>query len=449
MTISKNADGSITVGEAKGLNGEVRVPGDKSISHRAVILGAIAEGVTKAVNFLAGEDNLSTKMAFEKMGVHIKLGPDRTRTGTFDILTIHGNGLESLKESDDVIDACNSGTTTRLLTGLLSAQPFFSVITGDDSLRKRPMARVVAPLRQMGATIAGRDDARFLPLAIKGGRLKGIEYKTPVASAQVKSAILLAGLYAKGETIVEEPAKSRDHTERMLKAFGADIKVEGLRVTVTSKNRLKSPGAIILIPGDVSSAAFFMVGAMITPKSTLELKNVGINPTRTGIIDILKKMGGSDSIEVSNEREDWSEPIADIRIKTATLEGVDISGDELLPAIDEFPIICIAAAFAYGITTISGAGELRVKESDRIAVMAQSLRAVGVVCKEKEDGIIIDGSGGKNIKGGTIDSHGDHRIAMAFAIAGLRATNGITIKNPDCATVSFPGFYDLFADISK
>ncbi|MBI5886799.1 MAG: 3-phosphoshikimate 1-carboxyvinyltransferase [Deltaproteobacteria bacterium] len=457
--ISKNADGSITVGEAKGLNGEVHVPGDKSISHRAVMLGSITDGTTRIKNFLEGEDNLSTINAFRQMGVVI------TEDGGD--LVVTGYGMDSLKEPDDVIDVRNSGTTARLLTGLFSAQPFFSVITGDASLRKRPMARVVKPLCLMGAQINGRDDDRLLPLAIKGGKLKGIKYNSPVASAQLKSAILLAGLYAEGETVVKEPAKSRDHTELMLKAFGADIKVEGLRITITSKKKLKGLSTI-LVPGDISSAAFFMVGAMITPLSELSLKGrdvtsgVGVNPTRMGIVTILEKMVGSgpiasglikrsDNVVPDNDRGLWYEPMSTINVTSADcyLKGVDISEEELLPAIDEFPIICIAAAFAKGRTVISGAGELRVKESDRIAVMAESLRAVGVTCKEKEDGIIIEGSGGKSIKGGTIDSHGDHRIAMAFAIAGLRAKDGITIKNPECADVSFPGFYDLLESIAQ
>lgn len=457
MTISKNSDGSVTVSEVRGLDGAMSVPGDKSISHRAVMLASITSGITEIRNFLEGEDNYSTVNAFKKIGVAIDSYNAKDGTPT---LIIHGHGQNGLKEPADVIDVCNSGTTARLLTGLLSAQPFFSVITGDASLRKRPMRRVVEPLRLMGAQISGRNDDRLLPLAIKGGKLKGIEYKTPVASAQLKSALLLAGLYAEGETTVVEPALSRDHTEQMLKAFGADIKTsnDALRVSVTSKNKLKSPG-IVHVPGDISSAAFFIVGAMITHRSNLLLKGIGVNPTRMGIIDILKKMIDSDSttsdqikigntFAFTNDRKIWSEPMSAINIKTAGLNGIDISGAELLPAIDEFPIICIAAAFAKGRTTISGAGELRVKESDRVAVMANSLRAIGIACEEKEDGIIIDGNGGKNIKGGTIDSRGDHRIAMAFAIAGLRATDGITILNPDCATVSFPGFYDLLKTIS-
>lgn len=442
MSISRNSDGSITVGEARGLKGEKSVPPDKSISHRAIIFGSIASGITTVDNFLEGEDNISTLTAFEQMGVKIE---HNHKVGDWaGLLRIHGKGAYSLKKPSGVIDARNSGTTARLLTGLLSAQLFSSTITGDASLRKRPMRRVVEPLRLMGAQITGEKNGELLPLTITGGRLKGIHYKTPIASAQLKSALLLAGLYADGQTTVEEPAKSRDHTERMLKALGADIEVDGLRVTITSKKALQA--FPIVVPGDISSAAFFMVGAMLTSKSDLTLKGVGVNPTRTGIIDILMKMGGS--ITRLNERLVWGEPVANVCVKTSPFNGVDISGAELLPAIDEFPIICIAAAFAKGDTTISGAGELRVKESDRIAVMVNALTAIGVECYEKPDGIIIKGQGGKNVKGGQIDSHGDHRIAMAFAIAGLRATDGINIKNPDCASVSFPGFYESLESCS-
>ncbi|MBI5562657.1 MAG: 3-phosphoshikimate 1-carboxyvinyltransferase [Deltaproteobacteria bacterium] len=440
-----NEKNSITISAANGLRGEIFVPGDKSISHRAVILGSIAEGVTEVYGFLEGEDNLSTLNAFRQMGVEIEYEP--SLAASYVVLKIHGAGAGTLKEPSNVIDARNSGTTARLLTGLLSSQPFFSVITGDDSLRKRPMRRVVEPLIKMGASITGREDARLLPLAIKGQRLHGINYKTPVASAQLKSAILLASLHADGETIVEEMEKSRDHTERMLKAFGADIRVEGLKVTVTSKNKLK--GCKVYVPGDISSAAFFMVGAMITPDSDLLMNGVGVNPTRTGIIDILRKMGGN--IDVEDKGEETGEPVANIRVKTSSLKGIDISGPELLPAIDEFPIICIAEEFASGRTTISWAVELRVKESDRIAVMSKHLRAMGVEAIEKTDGIIIEGYNAQRLSWQErveIDSMGDHRIAMSFAIAGLMATKGITIKNPECADVSFLGFYETLKLVS-
>lgn len=421
--------GTVTVEEAGGLKGEITVPGDKSISHRSVILGSIADGITEIDGFLQGEDNFSTLKAFRSMGVACHQVGAR--------LTITGNGIDGLKEPGDVIDAGNSGTTARLLLGLLSAQRFFTVLTGDSSLRKRPMKRVVAPLQKMGASITGRNGGALLPLAITGTRLKGITYSTPVASAQLKSAILLAGLYAEGETIVKEPEKSRDHTERMLRHFGADISVEGTSVRVTPARRLT--GCRIRVPGDISSAAFFMVGAAITPGSDIVLRNVGTNPTRTGIIHILEKMGAA--IEIISVSETSGETVSDIRVRSAHLKGCEISGAELLPAIDEFPIICVAAAFASGTTTISGAAELRIKESDRVAVMSEVLTNVGVKNTEKDDGIIIEGSGGKSIRGGQVNSYGDHRIAMSMAMAGLRSSDGVNISGAESVDVSFPGFF--------
>ncbi len=418
---------------AKGLRGEITVPGDKSISHRSVILGSIAEGRTEITGFLEGEDNLSTIAAFTLMGVNIQ------RNGSSVI--VDGSGLDGLKEPEDVINAGNSGTTTRLLLGLLAGRPFFSVITGDDSLRKRPMKRVVEPLSMMGASIAGRKSSSVLPLAISGKRLKAITYRTPVASAQLKSAILLAGLSADGQTIVEEPEKSRDHTERMLRLFGANVKTSGNSASVSSTNRLT--GCKITVPGDISSAAFFMAGAAFTPGSELLIRDVGINPTRVGIIDILKKMGGS--IELTGQRESSGEPVSDILVRGSSLKGVDIRGSELLPAIDEFPIICAAAAFAEGTTRISGAKELRVKESDRIAVMSESLTAIGINNTETEDGIIIEGLGTGKAKGGIIKSYGDHRIAMAMAMAALRTESGVEIEGAASVDVSFPGFFKLLS----
>ncbi|MBI5643946.1 MAG: 3-phosphoshikimate 1-carboxyvinyltransferase [Deltaproteobacteria bacterium] len=429
--------GSVTVLPAKGLKGEITVPGDKSISHRSVMFGSIADGITEVAGFLEGEDNLSTIGAFRAMGVDIEHLKDRHS------LIIKGRGINGLKEPGDVIDAGNSGTTTRILTGLLSAQPFFSVITGDASLRQRPMKRVVEPLTRMGAVIAGRNGGSNLPLAISGRKLKGIDYKTPVASAQLKSALLMAGIYADGETVIEEPEKSRDHTERMLKLFGADIKIEKNSIRVRSTKALN--GCKMKVPGDISSAAFFMVGAMIAPSSELLIKGVGTNPTRTGIIEILKKMGGS--LEVINQREESGEPVADILVRSSKLNAADISGEELLPAIDEFPIICVAAAFAEGITTISGARELRVKESDRIAVMADSLLRVGIVNREKDDGIAIEGRGTGEIEGGSIESHGDHRIAMSMAMSALRSKRGIEIDGAASVDVSFPGFFDYLEKV--
>jgi len=430
---------TVTIKKSKGFGGSVTVPGDKSISHRAVIFGAIAEGITKVTGFLPGEDNHSTIRAFAQMGVRIELDSSTE-------LTIHGVGLHGLTEPANIIDAGNSGTTTRLLIGLLAAQPFTSTITGDASLRERPMMRVVKPLRQMGASIDGKDGGRLLPLTIKGGGLHSIDYTSPVASAQLKSCLLIAGLYAEGTTTVTEPMKSRDHTERMLWAFGVDVDVDGNSVSIGKERRLK--GTVIDVPGDISSAAFFMVAAMITKGSELRINNVGLNPTRTGIIDILEKMGAS--IEVVNQRV-RKEPSGDLIVRTSDLKGIDIDGALLLPAIDEFPIVCVAAAFAKGTTRISGAAELRVKESDRITAMANALTAVGVKVEETEDGIIIHGSADSEglIKGGTVDSLGDHRIAMAMAVAGLASVDGVEIRDPECVDVSYPDFFKVLGEVSQ
>lgn len=422
---------AVMVAPASSLKGEMTVPGDKSISHRSVMLGSIADGVTEVEGFLEGEDNLSTIGAFRAMGVEI----DRPALSR---VRITGRGMRGLVEPGDVIDAGNSGTTARLLTGLLSAQNFYSVLTGDASLRSRPMKRVVEPLRLMGARIAGRKDGSLLPLSISGAKITGIEYKTPVASAQLKSALLLAGIYAEGRTVVIEPGRSRDHTERMLRYFGAEVKVDGLATIVESTKALS--GCKIKVPGDISSAAFFIVAAMITPSSELMIKGVGVNPTRTGIIDILKKMGGH--IQLINTREECGEPVSDLLVKSSALKGVEITGAELLPAIDEFPILCVAAAFAEGATSITGAGELRVKESDRISAMAGCLAAVGSNAAEGADSITIEGNCGATVRGGRVNSSGDHRIAMSMAIAALRSDNGVEIDGAAAVDVSFPGFFD-------
>ncbi len=428
--------GSIISPPAKGIRGTVTVPGDKSISHRSLIIGSIASGVTEVDGFLEGEDNLSTLNAMRLLGVKIER-KEKNR------VVVNGGGVEALREPSDVIDCLNSGTTARLLTGLLSAQPFFSVLTGDSSLRKRPMKRVVEPLSRMGALISGRREGSCLPLAITGRRLRGISYRTPMASAQLKSALLLAGLCAEGETIIEEPEKSRDHTERMLRIFGADVGIHENSIKIRSTKKLKGCG--IVVPGDISSAAFFIVGAAITPESELLIKNAGINPTRTGILKIIELMGGS--VKMLNVREVSGEPVADILVKSSKLKGIDIDGQKLLPAIDEFPIICIAAAFSDGTTTISGAGELRVKESDRIAVMAELLTSIGVEVKENEDGIIIKGIGCHQVKKSVIRSHGDHRIAMSAAIAALMSREGLEIDGAKCVDVSFPGFFNVLESV--
>ncbi len=404
------------------------------------MFGAIAEGSTQIRGFLKGADNLATIAAFKAMGVDI----DEPFVGD-NTLIINGSGLKGLKAPKGVIDCQNSGTTARLLTGLLCGQNFPTELTGDASLRARPMGRVVRPLTDMGAKIAGREgssisgskDKTFLPLCISPSTLRGIHYNTPVASAQLKSAILLAGLYAEGETSVTETAKSRDHTERMLRAMGADISVNGLTVGLNGGVPLR--GININVPGDISSAAFFMVAALIVPGSELLIKGVGVNPTRTGIIHILKKMGGL--IELQNERGGDLEPTADILVKASKLKGIDIDGTALLPAIDEFPILTIAAAFAEGRTEIRGAGELRVKESDRIAVMSDVLKNMSVSSEESPDGLSITGRPFGTLDGGKFTSHGDHRIAMSLAVAALGAREDISIYDASSVDVSFPGFF--------
>jgi 3-phosphoshikimate 1-carboxyvinyltransferase len=412
------------------LLGEARVPGDKSISHRSIMLGSIAEGVTKITGFLEAEDALSTLQAFKDMGVKID-GPDNGQ------VIIQGAGKYGLKAPTNDLYLGNSGTSMRLLSGLLSGQGFNTVLTGDKSLSGRPMKRVTEPLKQMGADIKATEKGTA-PLAITGqaGRLKGIDYTMPMASAQVKSCLLLAGMYAEGETTVTEPAPTRDHTERMLTGFSYPIKKEGNKVTINARGKLIATD--IDVPSDISSAAFFLVGASIAEGSDLTLKHVGINPTRTGVIDILQLMGAD--IRIENQRIVGGEPVADLRVISRPLKGIDIP-EELVPlAIDEFPVLFIAAACAQGQTRLSGAEELRVKESDRIQVMADGLRILGIDAQPTPDGMIIHGG---HIGAGTVNSHGDHRIAMAFSIAGLCATGTITIE--DCLNVntSFPEFKNL------
>jgi 3-phosphoshikimate 1-carboxyvinyltransferase len=411
------------------LQGEARVPGDKSVSHRSIMLGSIAEGTTHVTGFLDAEDCLSTMKAFKAMGVNIE-GPEAGR------VTIHGVGLRGLKAPAEPLYLGNSGTSMRLLSGLLSGQPFESVLTGDSSLSRRPMKRVTDPLRAMGAII-GTTETGTSPLHIHGGaRLKGIHYEMPVASAQVKSCLLLAGLYAEGTTSVREPAPTRDHTERMLMGFGYPVTREGNTVSVQSGGRLTA--CDIDVPSDISSAAFFMVGASIARDADVLLQHVGINPTRTGVIDILRLMGAR--IDVLNPREAGGEPVADIRIHSSQLRGIDIPENLVPLAIDEFPVLFVAAACAEGETRLTGAEELRVKESDRIQVMADGLQALGVDAQPTADGMIVRGG---PISGGMVESHGDHRIAMAFSIASLRADGPIEIN--DCANVntSFPIFVEL------
>jgi 3-phosphoshikimate 1-carboxyvinyltransferase len=412
------------------LQGEARVPGDKSISHRSIMLGSLAEGVTHVKGFLEAEDALATLQAFRDMGVNIE-GPVNGE------LTIHGVGKHGLKAPNNELYLGNSGTSMRLLSGLLAGQPFNSVLTGDKSLSGRPMKRVTEPLAKMGADIKATEKGTA-PLHITGraGQLTGIDYAMPMASAQVKSCLLLAGMYAQGETSVTEPAPTRDHTERMLTGLGYSVKKLGSKVTINAEGKLTATE--IDVPSDISSAAFFLVGASIAPGSDLMLKHVGINPTRTGVIDILRLMGAD--IKVLNERVVGGEPAADLHVVYSPLKGIDIP-EELVPlAIDEFPVLFVAAACAEGQTRLSGAEELRVKESDRIQVMADGLQILGVDAQPTADGMIIQGGA---IGGGVVASHGDHRIAMSFSIAGLRANAPITVL--DCLNVntSFPEFKDL------
>ena len=423
-----------TVKPAVTVHGEITVPGDKSISHRSIILGSIAQGTTTVSGFLRGEDNLATLSAFRSMGVEI--------TDDGSVLTIHGRGLHGLKEPEDLLDCGNSGTSIRLLAGLLSGQSFFSVLTGDQYLRRRPMKRVVAPLATMGARIAGRACGEKAPLAITGTPLSGIVYESPLASAQVKSAILLAGLYASGETVVREPHLSRDHSERMLRSFGADIESSGTEVRIRGNRELT--GQEIVVPGDISSAAFFMVAGLIVPGSELLILGAGVNPTRTGIIDILSLMGGQ--ISLLNQREVSGEPVADILVKSSRLHGIEIGGDLVPRAIDEFPVICVAAACASGRTTVRDARELRVKETDRIKAMAENLRLAGVTVTETADGMAIEG--GARLTPFTADSCGDHRIAMSMLIAGLVASGPCTVLDTECIATSFPNFFSLLEQVA-
>ena len=421
------------IGPGGSLSGAIRVPGDKSISHRSIILGALAKGTTQVTGFLEGDDALATLRAFRAMGVDIE-GPERGR------VTIHGVGMHGLQAPEAPLDLGNSGTAMRLLCGLLAGQGFEVTLIGDESLSRRPMQRVIEPLRQMGAEINSTPKGTA-PLVIRPvDGLRGIDYELPVASAQVKSCLLLAGMYAAGETWVTEPAPTRDHTERMLRGFGYPLLQQGPRCGVRGGGELTA--CDIDVPADISSAAFFLVGASIAPGSDLILRHVGMNPTRDGVINILRLMGAD--IEVSAAREVGGEPVADLRVRSARLRGIHIPEEQVPLAIDEFPVLFIAAACAEGTTVLTGAGELRVKESDRIQVMADGLQALGVNAVPTPDGMVIEGG---PILGGRVDSQGDHRIAMAFAMAALRAQGKIVID--DCAnvTTSFPGFVELAASI--
>lgn len=418
---------SLTITPNGPLRGTVHVPGDKSITHRALILSALAEGDSTIRGYCRGEDCLNTLYALQKLGIPIEVESDQVH--------VSGKGLWGLTEPVEPLDCGNSGTGLRLLTGMLAGQEFFSVLTGDASLRSRPMGRIVKPLQLMGAHIQGRKGGALAPLAVTGSRLKGTEYVSPVSSAQIKSAVLLAGLFAEGETRFSEPLQSRDHTERMFRFLGIPFKIEGNSIRLTGGKSFQAKD--LFVPGDLSAAAFFLVGASIVPDSEVRIPNIGLNPARTGILDILLEMGAN--IQIDNKRDEAGEPVGDLIVRTAPLRGISIGAAQVPKTIDEFPIFCIAAAVAQGQTTVSGAEELRVKETDRIQAMSTELKKLNVTIEEKPDGFIVQG--GKLLQGGHCESYGDHRVAMAIAIAGLTATSPIVIDDTDCIETSFPNFH--------
>ncbi len=433
---------TFTITPTSRIKGEINIPGDKSISHRAVMLGAIANGETVIDNFLMGEDCLATIDCFRKMGVDIKENGKQ--------IVIRGEGLHGLRKPDGILDAGNSGTTIRLISGILAGQPFETTITGDASIQKRPMKRIREPLFRMGAVIEGKetDGDLYPPLTIKGGKIRPTEYKLPVASAQVKSCILLAGLYADGKTTVIEPSPSRDHTERMLSYFGSKVEVLGNTVSVRGPASLE--GREVDIPGDISSAAYFLAAGILAPESDLLLRDVGVNPTRDGILEVIHRMGGM--IEVASERMMSEEPRADMKIRNPKseirkLKGIEIGGELIPRLIDEIPVIAVLATQAQGTTVIKDAKELRVKESDRIRTISSELRKLGAKIEEKEDGLVITGP--VKLKGAVVKSYGDHRVAMSLAVAGLIAEGETVIEDTDCIETSFPGFESLIKKITS
>ncbi len=422
----------------KGLKGEVTVPGDKSISHRAVMFGALSEGKTEITNFLQGADCLSTIGCFRRLGIDIE---NQENT-----VTIWGKGLDGLSAPSGTLDAGNSGTTTRLISGILAAQPFTTTLTGDSSIKKRPMKRIIEPLSMMGARIESLNGNGCAPLQINGSPLHGIHYHSEVASAQVKSAILLAGLYAEGETAVTEPVLSRNHSELMLRTFGANIRSEGTTAVISPRPRLT--GQKIRVPGDISSAAYFIAAGLLVPGSDILIRNVGINPTRAGILKAAKAMGGH--VSLLNENRE-GEPTADLHVVYRPLHGTVIEGDMIPTLIDELPIIAVMAAAASGTTIIRNAAELKVKESNRIDVMVRNLSAMGCSITGTEDGMIIEGKGSSELPltGAVIDSFADHRIAMSFAVASLIAEGETTIRGSECVSISYPDFYSDLLSLTK
>ena len=425
----------MNIQRSNGLKGEVKIPGDKSISHRAVMLGALAKGTTKITDFLQGADCLSTMECFRRMGIQIQ--------NTSGEVLVHGQGLHGLAAPSDLLNVGNSGTTIRLLSGILAPQPFSATLTGDASIQTRPMKRVMEPLSQMGAKIESLSGNGCAPLRISGTPLKGIHYKTPVASAQVKSCILFAGMYADGATTVTEPVLSRDHSERMLEHFGARLTREGTAVTIQPEPQLAAKE--IPVPGDISSAAYFIAAAALVPHSEILIRNVGINPTRSGMLEVCRAMDAD--IQYLNERDDSGEPTADLLVRSSSLKGTVIEGAVIPALIDELPVLAVMAAFAKGETIIRNAEELKVKESDRIAVMVENLSAMGADITGTPDGMII--RGGPALHGAEIHTYKDHRIAMSFAVAALAAEGTTHIEDADCVNISYPDFYGDLQRLSR
>ncbi len=433
---------SLTITPGRALKGTISVPGDKSITHRAIILTSLAEGTSTIKGYCRGEDCLNTMRALRSLGVTIDESVQE--------LQVHGKGLWGLMEPDGIVDCGNSGTGIRLLTGLLAGQDFFTLLTGDASIRRRPMGRVVKPLREMGAVIAGRKGGELAPLAVTGTKLRAISYASPVASAQIKSSILLAALFAKGTTRLSEPRLSRDHTERLFQFYGLPLKREGTTLIMEGRPAVGWTAVPeLMVPGDLSAAAFFIVGATIVPGSDVTIAGVGVNPTRTGLLEVMNRMGAD--IQLLNRREEAGEPVADIRVKSSLLRGVTIGPDLIPQTIDEFPILCVAAAVAEGETIITGAEELRVKESDRIATMSTELRAMGAQITERPDGLTVKGLGASKEQGRLTStkgrSHGDHRVAMSIAIGSLTASTESVIHDTDCIETSFPEFDRKLLDL--
>ena len=417
------------------LRGSLTIPGDKSIYHRSVMFGSLAQGTTEITHFLKGADCLSTISCFRSMGVEIQEKDGK--------ILVHGRGLRGLKRPEGVLDCGNSGTTTRLLSGILCAQDFDSAVTGDASIQKRPMNRILIPLTQMGARIRSASGNGCAPLIIQGSPLHGIHYQSPVASAQVKSAILLAGLYAEGETRVTEPFLSRNHSELMLSHFGADVRTEGTTAIIRPAKELYA--CPVEVPGDISSAAFFLAAGLLVPDSEILIRNVGMNPTRSGVLTVLQNMGAD--ITVINQNSRSGEPAADLLVRTSRLHGTCIEGELIPTLIDEIPILALTACFAEGETIIRDAAELKVKESNRLKVMAEGLSSMGARVQETEDGMIIQG--GAPLHGAVIDSCMDHRIAMSFAVAGLAAEGETTIRRADCVNISYPKFYEDLQSLQR